>query len=143
MKTEHQNNLDTAQWIKYVPEEKPRTPTWSPETEGNPGSIVEEDGRKYYVGPILEGGLIRDEVVSVKGEDRRVIAIQTTSGEVAFWPNAMANRVLDEMRPGPGDVLRIVFTGWKKSAKMGRKYKTYEFYRRNANAPASPADGET
>lgn len=126
--------MDSAQWTKFVPEEKSRTPTWSPETGGNPGSIVEDDGLKYYVGPILEGGLVRDEVVNVKGEDRRVIAIQTTSGEVAFWPNAMACRLLDEMRPGPGDLLRIVFVGWKKSANMGRKYKTYEFYRRNAKS---------
>jgi hypothetical protein len=138
-KKEAQTDMDNAQWIKYEPKETEFIPTWGPDVAGDPGKIVEEDGRKYWPGPILEGALVKDEIIKVNSErgpeDRRILTIKTVKGiDVAFWPNAMANRILNDMSVGAGDLLRIVYLGMKKSKTPGRKYKTYEIFRKEVKA---------
>lgn len=134
--TNGQATMDDG-WEKYEQKTIARIPTWAPDKPGNPGEIQTEDGREYLLGFILEGGLVKDEIATVKGEPRRVLTIHTTkNGDISFWPNAMAIQILDEMHPGPGDMLRIVFTGWKKSSTPGRKYKGFELYRKRVTQPA-------
>lgn len=139
-----QQPIDNGQWEKYVPEDTPRIPTWGPDLPGQPGTVVESDGRQYYLGAFLEGGVVRDELVTTRNgpEPGRVLTVKTSVGDIAFWPNAMARKGLDGLKVTLGDYIRVVYIGKRKSvSNPTRSYKAYEVYkmRKPGQAAAAPS----
>ena len=131
--------IDNGQWEKYTPEDIPRIPTWGPDLPGQPGTIIESEGRQYYLGASLEGGLIRDEMVVTRNspEPGRVMTIKTNMGDIAFWPNDMARKGMDGLHVTLGDTVRIVYLGKRKSIRNPtRSYKAYEVYKMRGPAQA-------
>jgi len=136
-----QTSMDNGQWEKYVPEDIPRIPTWGPDLPGQPGTIVESEGRQFYLGAKLEGGIVRDELVQTKNspEPGRVLTVKTVMGDIAFWPNAMARKGLDGLGIGIGDTVMVVYVGKRKSvANPTRSYKAYEVYKMRKPQQAAP-----